>query len=42
MSCGDKILTDGRADGLTDGGTDEPKTIFPFELRRGTEIAKGP
>ena len=25
-----------RTDGLTDGRTDEPKTIVPFDLRRGT------
>ena len=31
-SCGDKIVS---TDGRTDGRTDEPKTIIPFDLRRG-------
>ena len=29
-----------RRDGLTDGQTDEPKTIVPFDLRRGTMIVQ--
>ena len=29
-------LTDGRTGGRTEGRTDEPKTIVPFDLRRGT------
>ena len=31
-SCGDKIVS---TDGRTDGRTDEPITIVPFDLRRG-------
>ena len=30
------LRTDGRTDGRTVRRTDEPKTIVPFDLRRGT------
>ena len=33
-------LTGGRADGRTEGRMDGPKTIVPFDLRRGTNITK--
>ena len=33
-------LTDGRTDGQKEGRTDEPKTIVPFDFRRGTKMAK--